>query len=387
MEIRPVPHAEIETMIYLSAQAFRNGHRQPYVPDPNYEPRDVFGVYDARGLQAKVVVIPYQTHLGPDVVVPMGGIAGVACLPASRGRGYVGQCLDYTLERMREKGQVISLLFPFAWDFYRRYGWDWVGRRTELSVPTRVLLADPETENVRAATREDWQAIQALYTRRAGLYRGMTRRNERAWNSILEDSKDHYTYTYLYEHAGAIEGYLTYRGGKKERTDLREFIALTARAYRALLGLLRRHEMQIEKFVWDMPSDDTFWSVRMHWDVETRVQPETQARVVDVVGALRAWKPDAERRGSTVIRVRDEHAPWNQGAWKIDFEAGHVAIASTHGEPHIDLDIQALSQAYLGTPNTDDLRRAERINVHDEAGYRAFRDLLAGPPMAMNDSF
>ena len=46
----------------------------------------------------------------------------------------------------------------------------------------------------------------------------------------------------------------------------------------------------------------------------------------------------------------------------------------------VELDIQAISQAFFGTPNLEQVRAADRIRVHDESGYQALRSLLAGPP-------
>ncbi|HLV81992.1 MAG TPA: GNAT family N-acetyltransferase, partial [Chthonomonadaceae bacterium] len=314
-------------------------------------------------------------------------IAGVACLPASRGRGYAGAGLKYALERMREAGQILSALFPFSWDYYRRFGWEWVGAYPRYSAPARIFKPDPGTENVRAATPQDRPKVEDVYRQFAGRYRGMISRTERDWNHILNDSPKNFTYTYLYEQAGQVEGYLTYRGGKEEETHIREFLCLTPHAQRALLGLLRRHEMQVEKFTWSAAPDDGLWAQGYHWDIETRLGPVTQGRVVDVPAALQAWKPSASVQGRLTLGVQDECAPWNTGTWQVAFSGGQVEVRPASSEPQVSLDIQALSQAYFGTPSVSDLRAWERLQVHEEAGYQALVDLLAGPPMWMNDHF
>src|SRR5262249_488389 len=154
--------------------------------------------------------------------------------------------------------------------------------------------------------------------------RGMLARNAKTWATLLDDSKKEFTYTYLYERDGRAEGYLTFRGGKEEETYIREFHCLTARAQRGLLGLLRRHEMQAETFRWRAPGDEPLWTHDYCWDIETRLLPVTMGRVVDVPGALQAWKPDPAERGAVTFAVQDECAPWNTGVWKAAFEDGHV---------------------------------------------------------------
>jgi predicted acetyltransferase len=125
----------------------------------------------------------------------------------------------------------------------------------------------------------------------------------------------------------------------------------------------------------------------MHWELETRLAPTTMARIVDVPAALSAWRPRSDAAGVATFAVSDAAAPWNQATWRVEFEGGNARATRTEGAPQVSLDIRELSQAYFGTPSLPELRRADRITVHDEAGYRALADLLDGPPMWMNDSF
>ncbi len=391
MKIRILTREEQEQTYYVWSQAFERGDREMTGwrewEEKAEEKSATYGVFDAAGLQATVLITDYRLHLGPEIVVPMAGVGGVACLPASRGKGYAGAGLKFALERMREAGQPVSVLFPFSWAYYRRFGWEWVGAQRQYTVPTNILKPDPETEHVRAATPADRAAIVDTYTQMAGRYRGMIARTNSAWNDMLDATKKEHTYTYVYERDGRLEGYLTYRGGKEEETWIREFIVLTPRAQRALLGLLRRHEMQVKKFDWKAPDDDPLWSQFYDWDIETKIRPVTMGRVVDVPAALQAWRPAREARGSVRLAVQDTCAPWNTGTWQVEFAEGEVSVRSTDAAPQVRLDIQALSQGYFGTPTVAALRAADRLTVDDEAGYTALGALLAGPMMWMNDDF
>src|SRR5579871_4731609 len=159
MEIRRLTSDELPLAHYVWSQAFERGDREmlqwkeweALFP----EGRVTYGVWDEAGLQATVLVLDCKMHFGPAVILPMGAVAGVACLPATRGRGYASDGVKHALQRMREAGQVISVLDPFSWEFYQRLGWDWIGATRRYTIPTRVLKSDPETENVRAATLAD----------------------------------------------------------------------------------------------------------------------------------------------------------------------------------------------------------------------------------------
>ena len=51
---------------------------------------------------------------------------------------------------MREAGQFTSGLYPFAYAFYHRHGWDWVGEKRKYTVPTAEIKASPEGKYVRS---------------------------------------------------------------------------------------------------------------------------------------------------------------------------------------------------------------------------------------------
>lgn len=390
MELRTLTENDADADFYLSSQAFAYGERDmTYFRSPRRLPRVSYGVWDEHGLQAKVAVIPFQTHFGPDAALANGGIASVVCLPASRGRGYAGAGMQYLLRLMHARGYGVSMLSPFDYDFYRHYGWEWAVRERRYTVPARLLPASPETEFVRAITTPaDRDLARQVYTRLAGRYRGMLARNDWDWNEVFRDKPDRFAYAYLYERDGSAEGYLTYRGGKADITTVPEFIPLTPRAQAGLLGLLRRHEMQIEAFRWDAPADDTLWSRLTHWKVEARLRASFMARIVNVAIALEQWKPNANISGEILLEVRDEFAPWNAGVWRVTFAGGRTQAALAPSEtPQVRMDVQALSQAYLGVLGLDDLRAADRVEVEDEAGFAALKRLLEGPPMWMNEDF
>jgi predicted acetyltransferase len=389
VEVRRLTKEDEPELRDLWSQAFEYGKRFHELPEwAQYLPEVTHcGIRDERGLQANVTIHHYRALLGADVVAPMGGIAGVATAPASRGRGYAGAGLRYALEVMRETGEFISTLFPFSWEYYRRFGWEWVGVERRYVLPAGVLKVVPETERVRPATEDDRTAIDAAYSRHARRYRGALVRDENLWGAILNHRRDWFTSTYVYGGEGGVEGYLTFRGGKEERTDLREFVALTPEARSGLLGLLKRMEMQARSWAWSAPEDDPLWTSLCHWDVETRIKPVTQGRVVDVPAALEAWTPSLESSGAVTLAVTDDCAPWNARTWRAEYADGEVRVSPTSSEPQVSLDIQALSQAYFGTPSLGELRVAGRLSVHDEAGYVELEGLLRGPRMWMNDHF
>ncbi len=385
-DIRKLADHEHEEADLVWTQAFRGGNREALDELRAYRERFGerivrFGVWDSSGMQATLQMMTGHSYFGPEATLPSTYISSIACLPAARGRDYGGAGLIHILGHLREAGQLVTTLCPANYGYYTRLGWDWVSVRRYYRTPSRVLPVDPETDRVRAATIPDRAGISAMYEQFARRYRGMPLRELADWNELLCSTSTHETYTYLYERDGLVEGYLVYGSkGTAEHLFLPEFLCITPRAQQGLLGLLHRHSMQVAAFSWDAPVDDGLWSQFLHREMEVNLMPTYVGRVVDVAGALQAWKP-AAADGAFTVEVRDGCAPWNDGTWGVEFEAAGVQVHKTDKDADVRMDIRAFSQAFFGVLTFDALRRQERLEVVGEVGAGAMSAFLSGPPM------
>src|SRR5690606_11674243 len=81
------------------------------------------GVFKDEQLCAQATLLDLQTYIAGQAF-HMGGIAGVSTWPEHRRNGYVASLLKELLLIMKQKGQSISMLYPFSFAFYRKYGWE-----------------------------------------------------------------------------------------------------------------------------------------------------------------------------------------------------------------------------------------------------------------------
>ncbi len=387
MEIRRISPEEMQAASDLSSQAFCHGEIQQFTGESENRVVDRYGIFDEHGLAAQVSVIQYQIHLGAGRLAAMGGVAGVACYPEKRGRGYVGMLLKYSLEQMRLQEQSISMLFPFSQAFYRKYGWEWAGEVRRYSVPAYSLNACPETDKFRRASMADMEAIKECYTSVANRYKGMIFRNDEEWRNLLENGDKLTNYTYIYAPDGEVRGYLIMKDGIRDKTSIREFLCTEIVAHKALMGMLRRMNMQVEQFKWKAPSDDLTWWSMGHNDIHTNVTPVCMVRIVDVKKALSVLNPSKSQCSSFSFLINDEHAPWNSVCWKVEFHDDALIVEQSNDEPDFQLSIQAFSQCYLGSPQCSQVRIAGGISVSNEEGFHSFEQLLSTSQFYLADNF
>ena len=393
-ELRALTPDDDEAMAFLMSEAFAGGSRPS--PEPE-EGKDristALGVFDGARLIAAAVI--HDLHLiWGQADVPMGGIAGVACAAEQRGRGHVARLMSESLRVMREVGQFTSGLYPFAYAFYRRHGWEWVGEKRHYDLPTAETRASPEGKHVRCYDGlEAVEIIRPVYETFARRHRGMATRTDPKpdfWKRALDHHDNRTTYVQVYHDPenDQAEGYLTFRyphGG--ETGHVGEFFANTPAAYRGLLSVLHYYGTQVQRVGFSGPTDDLLPLHIMHHDLNTTISPLFMGRVVDVAPALAALTPEPALTGRVTLQVSDGSCEWNNGTFALTFGGGRVIAEVTTDAPNVSLDIQALSQAYWGQPSLDLLRAAGRLTVMHEAQYQLLARVLPPSVCYLQDHF
>jgi len=394
-ELRVLTPDDDLSLSLLMSEAFAGGSR-PTAPEPE-EGKDrvstTLGVFDGPRLVAAATI--HDLHLiWGQTDLPMGGIAGVACAAEHRGRGHVARLLSESLYRMREAGQWTSGLYPFAYAFYRRHGWEWVGEKRHYNLPTSEIRAAPDGKHVRCYDGpEALEVVRPVYQAFARRHRGMATRADAKpdfWKRALAHHDNRTTYVQIYHdpETDQAEGYLTFRyphGG--ETGHVGEFFANTPAAYRGLLSVLHYYGTQVQKVEFSAPTADPLPLHVMHHDLHTAIGPLFMGRVVDVAPAFAALTPDPTMTGRVLLQVSDGSCEWNNQAFAVTAEAGQVTAEATQDAPGVSLDIQALSQAYWGQPSLDLLRAAGRLSVTDETQYQILSRLLPPSVCYLQDHF
>jgi predicted acetyltransferase len=186
--IRPAATADIEAVAQLWCQAFP-GKRTVAERARMLQSGGRYGGLEtvlvardgADQLLAACKIYRLTQHIA-GVAMPMMGLAAVAVAPAARRQGLGARLCTRAMEAARERGDVISTLYPFRADYYERLGWGLVGELHEYRFRPRELPAYEEGRHVRAARGEaDAEAIAACYARVAARSNGPIARDARIW--------------------------------------------------------------------------------------------------------------------------------------------------------------------------------------------------------------
>ncbi len=248
METRALTADDLPLMTALAKEAF--GAWPPGTPDPDpadYPPpgRHSWGTLDDGVLLAKVVGREFRSWFH-GVEVATNGIAGVAVRTESRGQGLLDELFREVLEEgLRERGEVISTLFPTAPGIYRRFGYELISSYDTVEVPTAALAAVRPGEGItlRRATAEDFDAVRAVYDAWAAAHNGPLTRRGPSFAGTAQEFIDAFTgVTLACDADGSVLGYSTWvRGSGYDHAatiEVGDLLGSTPDALRALLRSL-----------------------------------------------------------------------------------------------------------------------------------------------------
>ncbi len=163
--MRRLAAEDAEAARRLGFEAFGVPTTPPTEPARVDQPgRTSFGAFLGDELVATAIDRAYDSYFG-GVAVPTSGIAGVTVAAESRGQGALAPLFAALLRAARDRGAVVSGLFPTAPRIYRRFGYEVVTDLDTIELPTHVLgsIPRPAAVRTRRAVAADFDAIRAVY--------------------------------------------------------------------------------------------------------------------------------------------------------------------------------------------------------------------------------
>jgi predicted acetyltransferase len=376
MEIRQLRSEEFEDRTALSQFAFQYHltSEEKESKRLNFRPEQDWGAFDERGeLLSAMLIIPLEAWVQGRKLA-MGGIAGVATWPEARRRGCVSKLLVHGLETMRKNGQTISMLAPFAFPFYRKYGYEMTVERKKYTIETYQLPARRETPGeVKRMTKPDIKVLDAVYAAYASRYSGNLVRTQDWWENRVPKKSG--VYAVYFNENGQPEGYVHYQIGDRKMT-IHEWVSMNEASRSALWTFVANHDSMIEEVTIIAPIDDPLPFLLSDPRIKQEVIPYFMSRIVDAEAFVReyAWVGGAgsEAEEEVAINLSDAHAPWNNGVFRLVWSAGGSARlerlegqsyeqAASNGEA-VSCDIQALTAMLLGNRKPSFLREVGRIS-------------------------
>ncbi|MFW6281779.1 MAG: GNAT family N-acetyltransferase [bacterium] len=335
-----------------------------FVNEKSINDKNWLAVYDNEQVAASLLINPFQIFFN-DKVVKMGGIGAVSTFPEYRSQKYAGKLLQKALNQMHEKGQIFSMLAPFSYKYYRKYGWELAFNTInyKLNINSFKKFKKDLRMNFRVVEDNNSKDIKKIYESYIKQYNGAIKRSDNDWEIKFKNHRKKNIYRYAcQDDNGDTTGYIFFK--IKDRIMYIEELAYNSiESKKNIFAFIYSHSSQLDKIRWRVPLDDNTLLMLDEADRSHEIELGMMFRIVDFEKALKTIElKDDISEVSFVIKIDDLYAPWNDNTYNIVIEKGALQVEKVEDkEANIRSSIQAISQLISGYGDLDTLHGMGKI--------------------------
>lgn len=289
-------------------------------------------------------------------------VAGVGTAPEYRRLGLVREYMRRVFGFAEETESLVSLLHPFSFSFYRKFGYERAGDHRILEFPIKALDFAPffrdMTPCADIALRKDLSTVYNRFARTRNL---MSPRS--AHYSYPFDRKGQKTCIW-YDEMKQPAAYMIYETESRFETNrmvdgrlnVHEMGYADREGLLRLFGFMRMFEGQLDRvrLLNCAMAPEVEFMLRHYAHTSVSVVPDLMARIHDVGGLLSAVRYP-QTPGRFTVRVIEPEGSSHpraktDGAWRVEYAFGHAQVERLDGSAPCDVvcDIPSFTQLVLG---------------------------------------
>lgn len=398
LEIRSVTAEEIQKFVHTLGLGFGEIAPGDQVSTwaPLLDPQRCLAAFDGEDMVGGAAAVTLDITV-PGAILPSGAVIGAAVLPTHRRRGLLRALMERHLHDMHDRGQVLGALWASEYPIYGRFGYGVGTQATAYEIDPAhaafapLLRAAAPPGRIQLHEGASSLGVAApVYQRFRSRQVGAVARPELWWPHLFND-RDYrrgefspmLMATYA-SAAGTTDGYVLYRIKEGEDGDglaaaevrILDLISDTDEAYAALWRFCLDIDLVVKVHAGNRPIDDPVLHLLADGRrLRRRVTDGMWIRLIDVPGALegRTYRS----AGALTLRVLDAVCPWNDATFRLEAGPRGATCTPTGHDPDLELGVDDLAGAYLGTASLSGPARAGRVRVLTE-GALATADTLFG---------
>lgn len=334
---------------------------------PALQQANVWGWFDGDQLVSQAAVYPFQVRIF-NKTYDMGGLTGVGTFPEYSNQGLMHKLLYQVLEKMREKKQSISYLFPYSIPYYRRKGWEIISDKIIFEVRDYQLPKNKQVPGEVGRVSSQSDDVKKAYERFALQTHGAMLRGDLAWHEYWLWDLDDLMAAVYYNADRQPDGYVLYWIAD-EIFHIKDMIFVNEEARSGLWNFISAHFSMISKVVGNIHTDEPLAFLLEDADIKEVISPYFMARIVDLEQFIAQYpfKPDTKERKWT-FTLDDPLLAWNQGTFTLRISTeGKGEVFRTMERSDARIDIQTMTTMLLGYKQPYYLHKIGRIICSPEA--------------------
>jgi len=332
----------------------------------------IYGAVDAGGnIVAGMIAHPYYMWFD-GARLPMAGIGAVATVPEGRRQGHIRKVFENVFEDIYEKGTVFSHLYPFSFDYYRLFGYEYCGYGNRYNLYTEGLRKLKNNGTAFEFKKDDTVRNELIhvYETFAKRFNMMLSRLPDRWEQVFDIKYFGGNRLYYWKDAEGIVKSWVKLNLKDGKLSVNDYAWVDYEAMLGILHFIGMYEGHSEQF--GINACPEFIPELLWGDIYDVKRAEQKYmfgmnRVVNAKLALEHMKkPDGE--GKFTIKVVDRFAKWNNCTYKVEFGGGECRVDEYNGGADVEVSELALMQMVLGVYGFEYIMNREDVVVNGNLG-------------------
>ncbi|MGL4796733.1 MAG: GNAT family N-acetyltransferase [Paraclostridium sp.] len=292
-------------------------------------------------------------------------VVGVSTYPQARGKGFMKNIMDFSLNEMYNRGQLVSLLMPIDYRLYRKYGYEHCYDQLEYKLDVESLRQFKIQGDFVKAKNENIKDMINIYNTCLKSCNGYTHRDVYYYENLFKEIKCENGHIYIHKE-DAFEGYVIYFING-DTLFVRELLYKNIKSLKSILKFLYNHNTQAKNITIMSPIIDDIRYILPNLKNNTiNIKPFMMGRVINLEGFIKSIEVEVLESEKVILGVIDKQIEANNGCFEIYIENNKVMINKANKDADLSLDINYVNQLAFSYLDLKQVLFLNNIEIEDK---------------------
>ena len=343
MNIRFAKESDKNNIIDIWNYCFDDGPKfTDYYFNDKYKHENTIVVEDDEEIVSSLQLSQYNLKLN-DKIYDTSYVVGVSTFPQARGKGYMKHIMDFTLNELYRKNQLVSILMPIDYRLYRKYGYEHCYDQIEYEIDIADLSGFKSKGFLKKANLDNINDLINIENNFLKDLNGTIIRDKNYYENLFKEVESEDGHIYIHEDE-LKDGYIIYFINN-ENIFVRELYYNNLNALKGILRFLYNHNTQCKKVTISSPIDDKIRFILSNpKTANIKLKPFMMGRVINFKKYLESLNIKSNENLSINISVKDDFIKENNKIFKIHLNNNKLNVESGDYIPDVEFNINTITQ-------------------------------------------
>ena len=267
-------------------------------------------------------------------------VVGVSTFPQVRGRGYMKKIMEYSLNELYKRNQLVSILMPIDYRLYRKYGYEHCYDQLEYSINIEDLKNFNLLGRLYKASEKHIDDLIDINNLFLSDVNGNTVRDKEYYINLFKEVESENGHIYVYKDLDSLK---------------------------SILKFIYNHNTQCKKVIISAPVNDKIRFVLENpKTIDIKVKPFIMGRVINVEEYLNGLTINDDIEISANVFIEDKFIKENNGTFNIKIKDKKVEAKKIKGECDLHLSINTFTQLAFSYIDIKEAMILNNINKNEK---------------------